>query len=498
MTGGFRSLSIALSLGLAAGALACADRNVGQAIPADQLYYPTTVLALDTDSGNRLAILSTNLDQRFQSQQITLLNADELIDGLLEFLPTPAGQSLCEGDRPVVYSETLDLAGRRVLLGRARLPGVGGEMLSVPAPASDGGGYWLYATDRLNSGLFMVRMLDDQLVCFDPAVDEEIESNLDCGESHFFVTEAEDPFMLARGVTPAGRDFIAVGHLFGYLEGFVRFGVVTYFDEQLLIEATRGSDQSPFLFGYQVLASSGVGGLGFTPLRSSDGSLLVLGQGADPRLPFTSVELRGQGQQEGGPCASGFCASVESEIRLENFANAAGGRGLALTPDGRRAIASVRFDEPGISFNAGLVSVRLDGAEMEAQPVEELGEELGRPFLRPQGSGEPLLAYVGDLRSDQIFIVDVTRDTLRVGGVILGRAARTLSDGTVISARTLDGPNTIAFVRRNGRLYGLVTNFANSTLSVLDVTDPLPQRHCLVARLGRDVDANGDSEVSRR
>jgi hypothetical protein len=39
-----------------------------------------------------------------------------------------------------------------------------------------------------------------------------------------------------------------------------------------------------------------------------------------------------------------------------------------------------------------------------------------------------------------------------------------------------------------------VSNFSNSTLAVLDVTDPDPRVHRVVARLGRNLDPEGEME----
>ena len=483
------SLSRAAPIAALVAGIGCADEDFGRPIPGDQLYYPLGIRTLvDPEGRQRLAVLSTNFDQRFQSSQVTLLDADALVDGVLEGLGVPNGEDPCVSSRRPLFNAGFEVAGRQTWLSRVRVPGIGGELLSVP----DGqGGHRLYMTDRLDSVLVMVEENGSVLNCARPG-GRSFELS-DCTDDFVTISEGEDPFSLAEGQGPDGQRFIAVGHLFSYVRAAVAIGVVTFFDEEALIARSQGNLVSAFMSGFELVEAGGISGVAFSPARPSAAGWMALPASSGPELRLASIELRDDGGNEDQVLTSAVGESVD----LRDFGRAADGRGLAVSPDGRRAILSLRFDEPSISFSAGVGVVGLESDNLEAFPIREVGNELGPPSFRPQDPGEPLLAYFGDLRTDKVWIVDVTQNLPQVVGEILGRDLRTLPDGRVLDGRTLDGPTGLAFTRRGDRRFGFVTNFANSTLAVLDVTDPVPQRHCLIARLGRDVDADGESEVDR-
>ncbi|MEO1232643.1 MAG: hypothetical protein AAFZ18_27485 [Myxococcota bacterium] len=489
---------------LAAGA--CADRNVGQPIPADQFYFPSAVTTVGDPSAGRIAVLSSNFDQRFQSQQITLLNAGALIDLALSEIGGGSGDGACDvvrrTNRPF-YTEDLSIG----LLGGVKIPGVGGELLAVEEGTS--GAFDLYATNRLNSALIRAHLPANsntpRCARMDQLQDEDLLiPNTDCSENFVIVSGAEDPFSLTRGVDPMGNGYIAVGHVFGYSTGFSQFGVVTFLDEQR-IKDKQGSqfdvgedEEDTFtadVASFAVDGAAGLAGLAFSELREE---LLITSLRLSPRMELVGVELilPGEAADEGAD----FVPSRAQTVAFEAFTNAVGSRGVALTPDGQRAVVSLRFAQAGsVTDNAGLAIVNLAGEDYEPFPALEVGEELGPPALRPQGPGEPLLAYFGDLLTDKVFIVDVTRNSPRVVGELNGRAFRDIPGrDEPIFAHILDGPTSIAFVTHNGRPYGFVANFANSTLSLIDAGAAQPQQHCVLARFGRDVDANNETEEEKQ
>lgn len=501
---------------------ACADRNVGQPVPADQLYYPTGMQLYGAEGAQQLAILSSNFDQRFQSQQVSVFDVEVLLDGVLGALGTPDGNGACAAaaNQGVVYTDGFVFGARNAILGRARLPGVGGELLAVP---DGGGGHWLYTTSRLNSALIMVYAdASGTLGCsnaqeVDPEDGEPLLiRNTDCSRRFLTSTQAEDPYSLTRGMGPQGP-YIAVGHLFAYIDGLSNFGAVTVFDESKLIAQATSTEpigaeelegvtlanivsttpttapESPYIDGFGVPSAAGIGGVAYAPAHPGQ-ALLVLTLRFRPQLSLTALEFRRAGQSSTREPGS-FVPVTTDALRLDALTNAIESRGMALTDDGR-AVLSLRFSEPGVISNAGAFIARIDGPQMSLFPGLELGSELGPPALRPRRTpnGE-LLAYFGDLLADKIWVVDITQDVPRPAGEILGRAPRT-AQGRTFFGRTLDAPTQIEFATRGDRTYAFVGNFANSTLAVLDVSEGLPaQQHCLLGRLGRDVDANGESEL---
>ncbi len=467
----------------------CADLDVGLAIPEDQLYYPHGIAVLEGEE-SRLAVLSTNFDQRFQTGQVSLLDPGVLVDIALDALGpgAPCGSA----NRP------LFLAGfrsgpRDAVRARARVPGVGAELLAVPSGADQ---TRIFVTDRLQSSLLYVERDGDTLRCRLP--DETPLGNTDCGESHLSITESEEPFALARGVGPGGS-YVAVGHLFGHVTATGRFGVLSLFDEAQLVAKSRGAEATPLLAAVRLEGTGGASGVASTPSApgaSGEPGLLVLSGTPDlPRqVELSSVAFRPRGGGEQGSIP----ARIRS-LRLDRAVNAVTSRGLRVTPDGRRAAISVRFEEPGgVGFNAGVTMVDLTSSQLDFAPAVEFGEEIGPPAFRPTEAGGPLYGYFGDIRLDKVWIVDLTRDVPRVVGEIVGRDRRVLPDGQVITARSLDGPTGIDFFRQGDRTYAFVTNFANSTLALLDVSSPVAREHCLLARFGRDLDADGESEEDRR
>lgn len=71
---------------------------------------------------------------------------------------------------------------------------------------------------------------------------------------------------------------------------------------------------------------------------------------------------------------------------------------------------------------------------------------------------------------------------------------RTLPDGRQIMAHMLDAPTKIVFIEREGRRLGVITNFTNSTLAVIDATNPLAPATEVIARFGRALTPDGKNE----
>jgi DNA-binding beta-propeller fold protein YncE len=147
------------------------------------------------------------------------------------------------------------------------------------------------------------------------------------------------------------------------------------------------------------------------------------------------------------------------------------------------------------SDNSVLAVLSAEDGRLRVQGLLEVGEELGQPVPYPFAPPGQRWLYVPDTRDDRIYVVDVTSDVPTVRARIDGRAVRTLSSGRQILARTLATPLSIVFDRRGGRRFAYVTNFENSTLAVIDVSDDNPLQHCVVARFGRDRALDGSTEA---
>ena len=535
-------------------AAACADRNEGQPIPGDRLAFPLGIRALTADDGgNLLAVVSSNFDQRYQTAQITLMDADQLIDGVLEALAVPSPTADACAAAPL-YVEDFDLGGRRVLLDRVRVPGGAGERAVVPG--ADGRPDRLYTADRFGSQLVLVERRDRTLSCAREG--EEPVRNTDCTPSHTTLTEAEDPFDLSVGELRDGRRYVGVGHLFPYRLGQLTAGQVTLLDEEILAAKARGesvaapepcrtsrsgrypdrfgalvapsgipgpeglvppsrSADESFCYGFRLDGSSGVGALAHLPGGPPDRpSFVALTASRGTRFEAAAVELddvEAEVDVRLGSESSTVTASVPAtlidaisvhRVRLDLFTNATRGRGAVLLRDPgdpagpARVLVSVQFTLPRVGRSSGLGVLRRTEDGFDTQAFLDLGEELGDvSVLPPERPGDPELAFVGDGATDLLYVVDVTRDDPAVATVIDGRGPRTLIGDEELDRRLLDGPAYVAFVRRGGRTFGFVTNFANSTLSVLELSSPQPSDYCVLARLGRDSDANGESERDR-
>lgn len=504
--------SVGRMAALVVGLSGCADRNIGDVIPPDQLYYPFGMVALDDQ---RLAVLSTNADQRFRTQQVTLVHAERLVNAVLEGLGVSENpEDACQAAGRPLFAKTLNVGGASVVLARARIPGVGAELLATD---DDNGGHWLYATDRFDAAVYAIHQTEDTLSC--ALEGEDLIEASDCSPSFRANTGADDPFALARGTYRAtlasgqveDRNYIAVGHLQSVRSLSGSVGIVTTLDQTQFVAQTNGEQiasdetftwyQGPLFGNYALPQHFGIGGLVHVPGRAETGRLLVIGRTVLSTDPLRVVQV--EVTPPLGPDLTEDEAQLplfvpdDDFLDLGNYTHARESYGMTLYKEATRMLVSLRFRSQELAFadsySSGLVVVPVDAETLSVSPVFELGEELGRPTIRPHAEGEPILAYVGDFRANKIWVVDVTRDFPRLVAEITGRAYRRVK-GRDLSVRTLATPREVVFIRSGDRVYGFVGNYSNSTMALLDVTDPVPQRHCLLARVGRDIDINGESE----
>lgn len=517
-----------LTLGLLAG---CADRNIGDEMPERQLYMPQGIAAFESTDGVRLAVLSSNFDQRFQTQQISLLDPNALIDGVLQELEVSAENACTDAaaQRPLLAA-TLDVGEQPVFVNRVRTPGVGTRLVV----ADDGtDGHWIYNTNIFNGSLFAIRRSEsDELTC---SVEGESKlANSDCSERHRFFTGGDEPGALARGVftddSGESRAYIAVGHR---RQGRVvnnsgnqsqAVGApITFLDEQQLHAVINGEsigdDVDENVVGFIGPAFN------FSLLQNTRGPANLVFSHQDEGILLGSMMNRFTSGQEGGvlrvfgfqpksapgpqetpegqdetrieysslgnsEAANRFVANNIEQFNLLGYTNAVQSRGIALleTEDRFRIVASTLFEfarAPQFTSGIALLARNEDG-QLEGVGTVSVGSEIGEPAIRPSSPGEPVLVYAGDLREDKIWVVDISDDVPTVVAEISGR--------TETDRRILSVPHQIAFVQRGEQTYAFATNFGNSTIAVLDVSDPSPQNHCILARVGRKLVATGQPD----
>lgn len=471
-------------------AIACADEVPGVDPPLDELYFPIGIAAIPGPPGETelIAVSSSDFDQRFNAGTLIAFSAEQLFE--------LAG----DGSAGVTFVDSLESAA----VGGVRIYPFTGD-LAYGQTEPDGTGHLFVAARGFNR-VVMVDVTPTPaegvpvLTCRTEGA--ETLSTTDCSQAYVLNTGFSDPFSLAFAPESATRaPLVGIGHSSALQENDVIFGAVALADVSLIearVAAERDGMPLPEAIRItRVAGFGGVSGIAFAgEILGLDDSFLTAGFSTAPELLLTSFQV------ETDPTGL-FFLDPGPRLRLGAEISAIEMRSLAVADTGtstgaaRRAYGSVRFFAQGDSFNSGIAVVDLTGDSFTVLSVLELGEELQRPFVREvRGPGGTLLArhlYVGDIRLDKVYIVDVTTDVPVLIQELDGTTTRTI-DGTPVQVNLLDGPSQIAFATRGGRTLAFVTNFANSTLAVIDVTDQDPTTHRIIARLGRNIDAEGEME----
>ncbi|MEL7239123.1 MAG: hypothetical protein AAGK78_09690, partial [Planctomycetota bacterium] len=331
----------------------------------------------------------------------------------------------------------------------------------------------------------------------------------DCTNSHRVRLQARDPFPVS--VTQFGeRKLITIGSL----------GAETPFAGSVFTRATFMSDDyiagrvsgllGPFepeedcnVNEFSLNTVRGISGLIPLPNAGDDiARVLALSFQQSPQLSVIRHEV--SQLESANDCANfdpateenggeGLLVAPSLDLRLDTVLSVLETRGAAVTADGRRAFLSTRFIDSADTTNAAIVVLDLTVEPARIISVLEVGEELARPNLDEGRADGAKLLYVGDQRFDLVYVIDVTTDLPRIAARIESRGIRELN-GRQQQVRLLDQPSQMAFVQDGDRRVAFVSNFSNSTLGIIDVTDADPRRHRVIARLGRDLDPQGDSE----
>lgn len=478
-------------LGIAAGALwfsACAEDLPGIVPPGDQLYYPTGLASLQDGSGapQYLAICNSNFDQRYNAGSIITLDYDQLFE-----LTPPAGPAFIEAIPVKGFVRVQNFCGELVA-GPYRAPG-------NTAPTD--GEHRLFAAIRGRNRLTMVHEKDGALSC------QTIASPVlgtDCSPSYSVRTNFGDPFAVAYA---PNEEVAAVGHLLtqqneraGDLITGIAHVTAKIFDDRIALE--DGGDNPDTDDTVATLERfnniSGTNTMVFVPgaaIGSEFGSFLAGGRRVNLDTRTTAALVAFDIEKSADNTVS---IDVNfNGLNLQDEAAVQEVRGIALTETATRAYVSVRFEGASQSVNSGLAVVSIAPPHtMRVLAATEAGDELGAPALIEETiNGRAVrVVYVPDTRLDAIWVFDVSTDRPELISKIDGRAERTLADGRTILAHTLDAPAKIVFVSRNGRRLGFVSNFANSTLAVIDATNPLAPNTEVIARFGQALTPDGENE----
>lgn len=445
-------------LGLFGG---CADKIPGLPPPEEQVYFPAALKVI----GDDLVVVSSNFDQRYNAGRVHLYD-----------LPTLVAKLPTASDAPVVFDEELQPA----LKASLRIDQFGSDI--VPAQGASGEN-WLLIPSRGRNQLTVLDYAPGSLSC-GPAPTEE--SRFDCQENRAVDTQAQDPFAVVVTDSGTANATAYVAHLRStqdpddliYRQAVTRIGLNSYADVE--------PDVQPFVFNDyggvtgMVMVPQGFLGIPVGDARRQ-GTLVVVERNVTPTMTLRGFTIRGNQLEQ------------THSLNLGAELNAGASRGLYFDEARGRLYVSLRFQENADSFNAAVVSFDVTGTTFAVRgPVTEVGEELGTPIFH-QVVGGPRLLYVPDIRLNAIWVLDVSTDVPAVVHRIQGQGIRDFS-GVPVQVPLLASPTGMTFYTSGARTFGIVSNFANSTLAFIDVTDVDPRKHRVVARLGRDIDAEGEKE----
>jgi hypothetical protein len=450
--------------------------------PGDQLYFPLGIALLE-GSPRVLAVANTNFDQRYNAATLISLRVDEMIAQL------PAA-----GAAEVSYIESI----APFVASSVRINNFASDIISVPG--AQAGAYRLLVAHRGRNRLQLVEATNGALDCSTDRGTPEL--GIDCTPAYLARTQFGDPFAIAY--SPVSQ-MVAVGHLLtqqeerqGPLLSALTVATLPGFDERIGVENGEANVDDAYLPKVVPFSNlSGTNALIYVPpekIGTPLGSFLAAGRriGVETRTE-SSLNAFAVTSDPEAPLAQASTISVT----LQNTAVIDEARGMALSPTSDRLYLSSRFRALDGTPSSGIAIIELGGPYLRAKSIAEGGDELGIPVVLERTIGERFQRwiYVPDILNDSVWIFDVTTDQALVLGEIQGRAMRTGSDGT-FAAHLFDGPAKIVFVEQNGRTFGFVSNFANSTIAVIDATSASPRDHRVIARFGSALDPDGHQEGS--
>ena len=474
-------------LAFAAVAVGCAQDLPGTVPPGDQLHFPIGLKLVNLDGTDFLIVGSSNFDQRFNSGRVFAMS-----------VPTLSSLVLEDSSDVLFYDNFGD-----AITSSVRVDSFSGELEVITLdPGGDlGPAPYILSPSRGRDELTLIRF-DGQgrLSC---TSNSERQTGFDCTDSHRIAVQGRDPFVV--GVSEVGdQSVVAVGALQasnpipGIFEGTVTFMTSKYLEARIADQLPpQSSLEDCNILDIFLISVRGISGM--APLAATSTStarfLSLSFRSASPNLglEFHNVTLT---EPQPVQCNDASPATLQwdsqPDLRFDLAFSAFETRGLVTSSDGTRAYATFRIADSVDTTNGGVAVMDITGDNVALIDILEVGEELGRPHLDERPDGSKLL-YIGDQRFDLIYVVDVSTDKARVATRIESRGLRDFGSRT-LEVKLLDQPSQIVFAQSGNRRLAFVTNFSNSTLGVLDITDPDPLRHRVAARFGRDLDPQGRRE----
>ncbi|MBI2373097.1 MAG: hypothetical protein HYV07_03780 [Deltaproteobacteria bacterium] len=447
-----------LSLFVLAG---CVDDIPGQPPPLDQVHYPVGLALVAGDA--RLLVVNSNFDLRY--------GAGSLLSLPVEGSYALAKQSTVESPIDRLPEDTYGV----------RIPSFGGEVAVIPGPS---GAVTAAVPSRgKNLVTFVDVGRDGGLSCSTAGADAL--AGIDCSAAHVIETRGIDPYAVSL---VAGTRALAVGHL----RADVGHPALSLFDLDVLAsrKAAEAAGQALPSAALTSTTSDLAGVAGLVSFGQAEGELVMAAARFSGGVPVTTYRVSASDE--------GLAMAPVARLSLGSLTGATELRGLALSADRTRAYVAMRVLESSggagpTLFNSAIAVIRIDGAALSLASVIEVGDEIGAPALLERG--EQRFVYAPDLRTGSIYVLDARSDALLVASVIRGYRTRP-GDGELLHVGWLSTPAAIVFASlpSENKTLAFVSNFANSTLAVIDASSEDPREHVLVGRLGRVMMPDGSTD----
>ena len=481
-----------MTLGLAALAVVgsgCAEDLPGTIPPGNQLHFPIGLRLVEVGGNDLLLVGSSNFDQRFNAGRLFSFSVDALLD-----LVPPAGEDVAFVDN---FADAI--------IDSVRVDSFSGDIGVVDLTVGDQptAPYAVTPSRGRNEVTFVRIEPNGELSCRADGSSRRV--GLDCTNSHRIGLRARDPFPVA--VSDFGdQKLVAVASLGsenpipGIFQGIISFMTSDYLERRLNgdLPAFNPDDDCNAL---DILVDTIRGVTALIPLgqglAAGPGQFLTISFRQSPSIGVVRHTVSEPDNIDldctEDPIVENLGLESTQDVGLNEALGAFETRGAVVSSDGSRAYVTVRFLDSADTSNAAIIVMDLTESPVRVITALEVGEELTKPNLDERPDGAKLL-YVGDQRFDLVYVINVTTDNPVVAARIESRGLRDFGDA-IRQVRLLDQPSQIVFKQAGDRRFAFVSNFSNSTLGIIDVTDPDPLRHRVVARLGRDLNPQGEQEA---
>lgn len=417
---------------------ACASDLPGEVAPTDTLYFPIGVVAAPVD--DRVYIVNTNFDLRFNSGWVSVLSVDGLLARLAGAATNPFVQRLLvpsQGGRLALHPDgdvgVLPARGDGVVAG---ITVAADGTLACGDAANDENLRTVLARTDCDAAHLVV--LDDAMVEADKLFDEDVTD-----------TELRDPFA-ATMLTYDSVRYAAVGYLGG---------------PRISLFATDASAQvdhvRAFSFGKGATASLAVYPDATRALLVATSQLAASDSPQSRLLEFDVARSFAEGE------------GVTSQASVSSVAGGRELMDLVFSSDGTRLVATNHTPDALLLLDTSLTTVqqREDNGTYTSlvRPRYDLLAALPLPG-RPSGIAmlSDELVAVTSLQEDAVFVVRIANDALQL--------VRRFDD---VGA----GPFQAAVVQRDTRTLLIVTTFFDHGVAVFDVTGADAQAYSYLGAL---------------